>query len=52
MNITDIRFKTLKSFLNLCCRHWIAVFGDVVGRKLQSTLKELIKLLDPEKGLC
>ncbi|EDO31223.1 predicted protein [Nematostella vectensis] len=30
--------------------HWIAVFGDVIKRSMHSTVKDLKKLFDPQKG--
>ncbi|KAK3727177.1 hypothetical protein QZH41_015196, partial [Actinostola sp. cb2023] len=42
---------TLMDLLQILNKHWIAVFGDVVRRSLQATVKELMKILDPEKGV-
>ncbi|XP_031557115.1 uncharacterized protein LOC116293784 [Actinia tenebrosa] len=42
---------TLQDLLIIINKHWIAVFGEVVDRKLQDTVKELTKHLDPQKAV-
>ena len=55
MNIWQTNFLSLQSCCNgiVCfclCRHWIAVFGLIIPRPIQSVVNSLAEYFKPGKG--